>query len=884
MDWRHRKANGLFARLLGLYPADFRAEFGEEMRQLFADRSEAEPLHRLMRDVLLDTVRTAPKEHFAYMLQDIRYALRGLAANPAFTAVAVLSLAIGIGANSAMYSVANTMLLRPLTVADPSGLLVVQSTLRGETFGEAVSHADFLDLRMAAKSFQSLMAHEVTSFSFAASAEASPETKTGAYVTANFFEVAGAVPVLGRGFRDDEDRVPGRDAVVVLAHKFWQDTLHGDAAVLGRRVRLNGVELTVIGVAPDGFLGARQFVLPAFYVPIMMSPALSPDPGAAIANRRDRRTLSVQGRLRGGVSRAEANAEIETLGRNLAASYPQENRDRGLRTVTEFQARLDQSPSDAQLVGMLMGAAVMVLLLACVNVANLLLARGRTRAKELAIRMALGASRGRLFREAITESMLLALIGAMVSLPFAHAAIQMFSTLQPPTDVAIDFSFRLDGRVLLFGLGTAAAAALLSGMIPAIRALRPDVAATMKAGESARDEKGGRLLGRGALVSGQLALSCVLLIAAAMMVNGVHGKVLGDPGFRRDHLLLAVVDPAKTRSSVEDRRRFVDRLLERTRELPGVRTAAVTTAVPTSLFGLEFQGLIPEGYTLRADQKSVGVVASRVSEHYFETAGIPIVQGRGFARTDATGAPDVAIVNENFVRQYWPGLNPLGRRFHLEGKPDRMFEVVGVARNSKYMWVTEGAMEAVYYSARQKDPGQLVLMLHTEGDPAAFATAVRETVKKLDPNLPVSGMRTMEEYHERRTVSIISLLANTVTALGLMGLVLAIAGLYGTMAYSVSRRTKEIGIRMAIGASPGRIVGMVLWGGAWIAGIGIGAGLGLGVLASRALQAGFIGVAVAHPAVFVSVPVLLGAVSLAACLIPARRAASTSPTTALRCD
>lgn len=870
-----KSSDRFFRRLLGLYPADFRAEWGGEMEELFAARRRREPIRRLLWEITLDTFKTAPKEHYAMLIQDLKYSLRALRNNPGFTAVAVLSLALGIGANSAIYSLANALLLRPLPVPDPGSLLIVQGQRTGDNGARGISHLDFLDLREQTKSFRALVASSDTLLAFAARPSETPQLKMANFVTANYFEELGVAPALGRGFRPDEDEAPGRNPVVVISYNMWVESFQSDPGILGRRLQLNGTELTIVGVAPKGFDGLRNLLRATLFVPIMMSPVLAPT--ASIHGSRSARSLSVRGRLRDGVSIEQANAEMATLTRNLEQAHPGTNQGRSARIRSELQQRVDDSPQDAILMGTLVFTTLLVLLIACVNVANLLLARGKSRTREIAVRLALGASRGRLLREMLTESLLLSIAGGTIGLLAAVGASAAFNTLSVPSDFPVKLDVHVDQQVLLYSLCISVASAFLFGLIPAWRSLRPDLVTGLKAGEFADSAGRQRLWGRGTLVTVQVTVSCVLLIAAAMMVAGMQSTLLREPGFRVENLLMAGMDT----SSLADSSTFYERLIERTGKLPGVRSVALASCVPTANGSIRFARVTPEGFVLPAGQDGVSVYETLVSEHYFETAGIALRSGREFTLQDDRKAPRVAIVNELFATRFWPGQSAIGKRF---GRGENMIEIVGVARDIKYIFFGEGPTPAIYVPFRQNGLGRMSLLAQTAADPNALAAPVRELIHELAPSVPLMNLRSMADYHQLRTVSIVNRLVDTVVTLGGVGLILALIGLYGTMSYSVTRRKREIGIRLAIGAAPGAILGLILRQGAWMAGTGIVIGTAIGFAASRGMEEGFLGMAVFHPAVFAAVPVLLSLAALAACWIPARRAALTEPTQALRCE
>ncbi len=858
--------------LLRLYPAEFRAEYGPEMDELLTARAKREPACQLVKDLVIDVLRTAAKEHLSMWHKDIKHSLRALRNAPAFTAVAVLSLALGLGANSAIFSLAYALLLRPLPVPDPSGLLILQGTRTAEQDPQHLSHPDFLELRKTTQSFHSLIATQDLMLGFAARPGDTAQMKLGAFVSANFFDEINVPLERGRPFRPDEDEAPGRNPVVVISHELWTDQFQSDPSILSRKIRLNNVELAVIGVAPAHFSGLRNMIRASFFIPIYMSPAITPT--RAIPGRRDIFPLDVRGRLRPGVSIDQANAEMATLARNLETAHPESNRGRGLRVRTEFQQRFDASPPDAVLVGMLLVTTLLVLIIACVNVANLLLARGQARTREISVRLALGASRSRILRELLTESLLLAIAGGAIGLLIAAAATSTFNSIEPPSDFPILLNVQIDRQVFLFNALLCLASALLCGLVPALRSLQPDLVSGLKGG----DAQPRSLWGRGTLVASQIAVSCVLLIIAAMMIAGMRGTLLKEPGFRIDNVLITGLNPLDPNTANP----FYDRLLDRVRATPGVVSATLATAVPTANDAIRMARVVPEGYTLPPNQQDLQVFETDVTEDYFASTGIPILSGRPITRQDDNTAPRVAVVNELFAQRYYPGQDAVGKRFRMEGQ---MVQIVGIARRTKYIFISEGPTDAIYLSARQSPRmGRMTLMVHTASDAASFSAPVREIVRQIDASVPLTTLRTMADYHDRRTVGVMRLLVRTVTALGAVGLLLALIGLYGTMSYAVSRRTREIGIRMAIGAAPASIRQLLLKQGAWIAGPGIAVGLLVGYFAASIFEQGFLGMAVAHPAVFFVVPSVLATAALAACWLPARRAAATPPTQALRCD
>ena len=815
--------------------------------------------------------------------QDVRYGGRMLVANPGFTLVVVGSLAIGIGANSAAFSWADALLLRPLPVARPGEVVTVGSTASVEGFSRIeASYREYVDIRDRSTSFDGLVAFGGTTSGLAVNRDGVPKLALGLLVSDNFFDVMGVEPELGRTFRPEENEVPGRDAVVILSHRLWQQQFGGDRAVLGRSVQLSGIDFTIVGVAPERFTGMNQFVRSDFFVPLMMWPRLLSDPKESPLEDRNRRDITVKGRLKSGVSMAQAQSELAVIGKDFERAYPDTYRNRALVVRTELQMRIAQSPPDATLIAMLATLSGAVLLIACANVAGLLTSRAPARAREIAMRVAIGAGRGRLITQLMTESLLIALIGAVAGLGVAYAGIKLFQQIQLPTDLPVALTFQLDRRVLLYSLGLAALSALLFGLAPAIRASRADLTMVMKGADSTTGQR--RRWGRSVLVVGQVAVSVVLLVLAAFMYRGFREQLGSGPGYRTDHLLMMSFDPSLVRYTDDEAQRFFLQLVDRAREVPGVRSATLTSMVPMATESLNAANVVPEGFQLPEGKETLTLFSARVDERYFDTMQIPIVRGRAFREEDSTDAPRVAIVNEQYVQHYSPNQDPIGKRFEFhERGAQTWIEIVGVARTTKYLWLGEPPTEYVYLPYRQQPQSNMILVTESAGDPAALVAPLRNVAQSLDQTQPIFNVRTMAEFYQARTITIFNVIIGIVGAMGLMGLALAIVGLYGLVAYATSRRTKEIGIRMAIGAGRAEVLRMVLRQGLVLAGIGLVIGLAAGVGAERLLQAAFPGgdEGVSLMAHLMVTPVVVAATFIAAYL-PARRAARLDPNKALR--
>jgi macrolide transport system ATP-binding/permease protein len=819
------------------------------------------------------------------LLGDVQYALRILRKTPGFTSVAVLSLALGIGVNSAMFSLADALLLRPLPVPRPSRVVTICDSAPDLPIGTIgnISYPDYVDLREKNKSFEGLTASAYTQVGMAEQRDALPQLRLALTVSGNFFQVLGLNAVRGRTFSQDEDRVPGRNAVTVLAYDTWEQHFSADPNIIGRTIRLNDIEFTVIGVTPKKFSGIYPVVHPDLYIPMMMLARVAPAGDFNPLERRDDRGFTVKGRLKPGVSLAQANAEMATIASGLAAAYPDTNRNHSVLIRTEVQARVAQSPPNAAMTGMLMAIAGLVLIIACANVANLLLSRARSRTREMAVRLAIGASRGRLLRQLLTESLILSLAGAALGLFLAQFAADYFNKFRFSSDLPVSLIVQIDQRVLIFSLLAAVLSALVFGLAPAMRSAKTDLVPALKTGETAAWHR--RTLGRNALVIAQVALSLMLLSAATMFVRTLRNVLLGNPGFRTDHLMMMSFDPSLVHYSPEKSREFFRALTERARQLPGVKNAALSRMIPFDGSTLTADNIAPEGYQFPKGKENDSVFSSAVDEQYFDTMGTPIVRGRGVQATDSATAPPVAVVNEFMAERYWPNQDPIGKRFRMLGRDAKWVQVVGVARNSTYLSIGEPRIPFFYAPFAQQPPTRMTLLVQTPADAAAFSEPLRNLVRSLDPHQPIYNVRNMREYYQTQGLQALRLVVNLVGGMGLLGLSMALVGLYGLVAYSVSRRTREIGIRMAIGAARVDILRIVVRQGMTLASIGVGIGLAgsfgivrvIRALFSRLQQHGIF-----DPWTFIVLPAALLAVTMLASYIPARRAAAIDPNQALR--
>ncbi len=814
------------------------------------------------------------------MFRSLRHALRMLRNNPGFTLVAIGSLAIGIGATSASFSIADVLMLRPLPVLEPSRVVSVTPTNQG-AFGAnaAISYPDYRDFRDNNRSFEGLIASSFAPFGFSPDAKVLPKVIYGTYVSGNFFHALRVQPSLGRGFMDSEDQATGRDAVVVLGHDFWVSQFNASASVIGSTMWLNGVECRIIGVGPEGFAGVDHMIRPALFVPMAMLPRLS---GNNPLEKRNLRWFTVKGRLKAGVSVAQANADLSAIAARLEQLYPQTNRNQKIQVETELQFRVKQVPPQAALAIMQTVLALCVLLVACANVAGLLLSRARARSREMAVRMAMGAGRGALVRQLVLENLVLAIAGGLAGILLAYSITDFFNAIPIPTDVPVSLKAAIDQRVLLVTITVSILSTFLFGLAPALQTTRVDLVPSLKAMDA--DSSGRkRLWGRNLIVAGQVALSLVLLVISAVMWQGFRDQLTQGTGFRTDHLYLTSFNTEPIHYSGEQTRKFYQDVLDNTRSAPGVQSAALASDVPLGVNQSNI-GVVPEGYSLSAGQQAFNTLNYYVSDNYFATLGVRILKGRGVLKTDQADAPAVAVVNAQFAQHYWPKQDAIGKRFHLHDASGPMVEIVGIVETGKYVWVTEPPLDFVYLPYMQHNVSALTIFAESNGpDAATLAPVIREVVRKIDPSMPVVGARTMQDFFTQRAVKTTSILVEVSSSLGLMGLLLAMVGLYALVAYSVSRRSREIGIRMALGADRQGVLRMVLRQGLVLGSIGTGVGLILSFLVTRALTSSLWNFAGRMNYVLlpeVAAPLLL--VTVLAAYIPARRAALIDPMRALR--
>ncbi|HEV8395043.1 MAG TPA: ABC transporter permease [Vicinamibacterales bacterium] len=813
------------------------------------------------------------------MLNDLRYALRMFHRNPGFAAAAVASIGLAIGANAAIFSLSDALFLRPLDVPAPARLVTVGT--RPWASDGLQSFPDYTDFREATRSFENVAAVRIVRAGVAQDATSPADLRMGFAVSANFMQTFGVRPDIGRDFESADDRAPRGNAVLLLGRDYWMRAFGGDPSIVGRTVRLNGRTFDVVGIVPDAFSRVFDVARPAFFVPLTAAPALDGDADNRQLTERQRRFLTVKGRLKDGVSIEAASAEADTIFRRLADRYPDSNRTVGGIVVSELQSRLAGNPYTPQLLALLALLTLVLLCIACGNVANLVLSRAAARTREIGVRLALGASRWRLVRQLMVENVVLALTGGAVGTLVAMGAIGLLTHFAPPSgaDVPVPLDMVLDARGLLLTFTVAAGSAVIFGLLPALRAGRTDVLPALKpgAGEHGRE----RRLTRSALVVVQVAGSVVLLVAASQMGRG-FAYILGqDPGFSTDRRLTMRLDPLLSGYTPERAIEFYRTLRDRAAATPGVRSVTLASGLPTTMSGFSILAVAPEGFTFPPGQDRARIVSASADERYFETVGVRLVQGRGFGPADTADAPRVVVVDESFAARYL-GPNPVGQRLRLVDL-NLTAEVVGVFEASRHNSIFMPAQPFIYVPLAQQPVPQLTLVAQTLGDPAAMADPLRRVVQSIDPSVPVFRVETTRELFETRSAAVARLITGIAGSVGLVGMCMALLGLYAMVAYQVSRRTREIGIRMALGAAQSTVLRMILGRAAAIGSAGVAVGAAITFAGGRGLTLA-LGAPGLDPVLFALVAIALLGTTVLAAALPARRAASIDPQQALRQD
>jgi predicted permease len=813
-------------------------------------------------------------------MQDLKYGLRILLKSPGFSFVAIASLALGIGANTAIFSLVNAVLLRPLPVEDPAHLVVVSTTDQRNPGTLPLSHLNYRDLRSQNAVFADMAAITFNQLNYSHGQES--EQIPAQVVSANYFTVLGAAPALGRGFLPEEEtRVT---PVAVLSHGFWERSFGSDPSVIGRTMILNRTPYTIVGVGPKNFSGVLLGGGPAVWLPLSKNLAPVPD---WYETRRGLFLFSVA-RLKPDVTVEQARSNLRAIFTNLEQTFPVDNKGRSATAVPVLEARLNPNGVGPNVIvqqsSFLMIVVGIVLLIACANIANLLLARSSKRRREVAIRLALGAKRSRLVRQLLTESLLLSLIGGAAGMVLAYWTLDAIVAARLPLPFPIDqTALSIDPRVLAFTAGLAILTGFLFGLAPALQASRPDLLPVLKnelvpAAAGPRGLRGFFAL-RQLLVVIQVALSLIALIAAGLFLRDLRHSQQIDTGFETRGVLVVNFNLLREGYTPERGQVFYDQLVERTAGIAGVQGTAMASNAP--LAGGLLRSVFPEG----ADTTATGrvlVQVTTVGTGYFQTIGIPIVRGRDFTRGDTADAPKVVVVNQTMAQQFWKGDEPIGKRFKFFGDKDYT-TVIGVAKDSKYNAVTEAPQSFIYQPLSQNYTPAGTLHVRAAGDAAAMANAVRAKIHEVDPSLSLFNVQTLEQQ-VGQSLQPLEMNVMMLAVFGGLALLLASIGLYGVASYSVTQRTREIGVRMALGAPSSSVLGLVLRHGMILVGAGLAVGLILAYATAGLMKTLVVGVDTHDPLTFAVTAAGLATVALVASYIPARRATRIDPLLALRTD
>jgi predicted permease len=808
---------------------------------------------------------------------DVRVAFRGLTRSPALVIVVVLTFALGIGVTSAIYSVVDAYLFRPLPGTDGASLVVLGRTEETIPQPHVLSFPDFRDYRADTAVFQSLAAYTTRVVQLDGDRGADRIWIDDA--TANYFSVLGLRPMLGRTFEADEDRGVLSHPTIVLTYKGWQSRFAGDSSVIGRVIRINDHPVTIIGVMPPEFHGVRPLVDIDGVVCINQ---VWPAYGESLEDRGSI-TMSVFGRLRPGVSLSNAREAVRLEARQLERAYPSTNKNVGAVLLRELYSRPSISVSGIvpAIAAMFMTLVVLVLLVACANIASLLLARVVVRGRDLAIRAAIGASQWRLVRQVLVECALLALLGGVGAIAVAYTALHAVESIHIATDIPIRWGVQLNARVIAFTAVATVVAALAVGIAPASAARKRNLNDLLKSGMGNSATSGHRRL-RSALVAGQIAISVVVLVCAGLCVRSSANAARTNLGFRTDHLLM--LSTALRSQSFDSARgqALYREMLRRAAVVPGVRSVALTKYVP---FGYDrgAASVMPIAPGVPRPVNGFSYFFNIVGGDYFAAMGIPLLEGRNFTDRDDASAPRVAIVNDAFTKALWPGQPALGKRFHIGGPSGPIVEIVGVVRDMQDLILGETPKPYVFQPMGQSFRPEMTLVVQTASDPYALVRSMRAVIAGLDPRLAVFDVRTMDDHLRNGQALLLTRIGSAfATLFGLLALVLATVGVYGVVSYSVAQRTREIGVRMALGARRGAIVGLVVRQGMKLAWIGVGVGLVMSVSTLGVVSSVLYGVAPRDPIVLGVVVGLLTLVVAVASLVPARRAMRIDPITSLR--
>jgi predicted permease len=813
------------------------------------------------------------------LMQDVRYGLRTLRKSPGFTAVAALSLALGIGANTAIFSLVNVVLLRPLPVENPERLISLNyASEKGGDVSPTFSYLNYRDLRDRNNALDGLIAYRMAPISL--SHDGNNERAWGYLATGNYFDVLGVKPALGRLLTPEDDKAEGAHPVMVISYDCWQKRFAGDPNVVGRGVLVNARSFTIIGVAPRDFYGTEIGYVAEMWFPIMMLDQIIKW-GNDLWDRSGQSYLA-QGRLKSGVDIVQAEALLKGAMAQIAHDYPNENHGRTvLLSAPGLFGSLFRGPV-LSFVSVLMVAAGFVLLLACLNLSNLLLARAMDRRKEIAIRLAIGAGRMRIVRQLLTESLLLAFVGGAIGSLLAYWLVDAVMAFRPPLDFPIPSALGIDHRVLIFTLVVSLLTGVIFGLLPALQSTKPDLATTLKDEISPGGSR--RSLLRSGLVVSQVALSLLLLICAGLVARGLQRAESLNPGFNPQNAILMSFDLGLQGYDGARSKIFKQRLLERVRALPGVQSAGLADYVQFDLMTRDSY-IHAEGRPLERGVNPPSALRGSASPGFLRGLGARLLQGRDFTEADNETKRSVAVVNETFARRIWNGATAVGKRFSFFGQEGPWIEIIGVIQDGKYSSLGEEGRLFVYTNLEDDNGGNglsLNLVVRTASEPLNVIAAIRHEFGRLDRNLPVFNVKTMAQ-HMNWPLFPARVAAALLGSFGLLALLISAIGLFGVMSYSVSQRTHEIGVRLALGAQPRTILRLIVGQGLKLTLIGLTLGLAGAFTITRLMSPLLYGVSAVDPSTFILISLLLLCVALLACWLPARRATRVDPLIALRC-
>jgi predicted permease len=817
--------------------------------------------------------------------RDLRFALRQLLRNPGFAAIAILTLALGIGVNTAIFSITNGLFFSSLHVRDESRVAQIGFAQKGNSWQPNLSLAEYRELRDGTRNVFSAVMGDWIGLDGLSVKGSKPDRVFTAYVTGDYFQTLGVEPFLGRLFRPSEGVTPGADPVVVLSYAYWKEHFASDPHIVGKQVAVDRHPMTIVGVVPRDYLGLGPALQMQLYMPLAMVVPIENEP-LSVMNRQANRNMRIYTRLQPGVTQQQADAVLSVLARRLAAEHPLTEKDASLRAFPLYAGRLGGLyPGVIDSVSSLfLGLAGLVLLLACVNVANLLLVRASVREREMVIRSALGAQRSRLIRQMLTESILLALFGGAAGIGLGLWGSSMLGSVNLHTDLPVHFDFGFDWHVLAFSTGIALLAGAVVGIVPAWRLARANLNLILR--EGGRGVAGGGSRFRDGLVTLQVGSALMLLVVAALFTRSLAASEHANLGFNPANVLLLSMDPGEIGYNDPQARDFYQELLQRIRSLPGVESATMAGTTPMGLISNGSDTVSVSGYQPPAGQAPPSLGYNVIGTDYFRTLQIPLIEGRSLTDADRENSPCVAIVSQAMARKYWPNQDPIGRQFSMSSDSAHPMRVVGVAEDARYQSFS-GPIDPFFYvpfSQHYRENSLSTLEIRTAGDPSGFISEIERSIHNMAPALPVFEVKTLHQaLYSPSGLLIFQVAAALAGIMGTLGLILAIVGVYGVLSYVVSRRTAEIGVRMALGAGRGDIMKIVYRQGIWIVGIGLALGLA-GAFAAAHLLGSLIVVSATDPATYLSVSAVLAAIAMLACYIPARRAMYVEPMQALRSE